>query len=124
MVEHLLNTACKNSEISFWRCSAQLFCATRTAVDNPMMQPSGMAQRRSFLVLEEGEIDGTTGYWAETKMMEQKVFLKLRQKLHHPHPAPDPAPPCNMILGNMSTQYMLLLLNSCTVNSIRNVWLK
>ena len=30
-----------------------------------MMQPSGMAQRRSFLVLEEGEIDGTTGFWAE-----------------------------------------------------------
>ena len=30
-----------------------------------MMQPSGMAQRRSFLVLEEGELDGTSGYWAE-----------------------------------------------------------
>ena len=35
-----------------------------------------------------------------------------------------PISPCNMVLGNMSTQYMLLLLNSCTVNSIRNVWLK
>ena len=38
----------------------EMFCTTRTAVDIPMMQPSGMAQRRSFLV-----IDGTTGYWAE-----------------------------------------------------------
>ena len=30
-----------------------------------MMQPSGMAQRRSFLVLDEGELEGTDGYWAE-----------------------------------------------------------
>ena len=43
----------------------EMFCTTRTAVDNPVMQPSGMAQRRSFLVLDEGELDGTTGYWAE-----------------------------------------------------------
>ena len=41
------------------------FCTTKTAVDNPMMQPSGMAQRRSFLVLDEGEREGTDGYWAE-----------------------------------------------------------
>ena len=43
----------------------EMFCSTRTAVDNPMMQPSGMAQRRSFLVIEEGELEGTDGYWAE-----------------------------------------------------------
>ena len=43
----------------------EMFCATKTAVDNPMMQPSGMAQRRSFLVLDEGELEGTDGYWAE-----------------------------------------------------------
>ena len=42
-----------------------MLCATRTAVDNPMMQPSGIGQRRSFLVLEEGELEGTGGYWAE-----------------------------------------------------------
>ena len=29
------------------------------------MQPSSMAERRSFLVLEEGELGGTAGYWAE-----------------------------------------------------------
>ena len=40
------------------------FCTTKTAVDNPMMQPSGIGQRRSFLVLEEGELEGTDGYWA------------------------------------------------------------
>ena len=43
----------------------EMFCTTRTAVDNPMMQPSGMAQRRSCLELDEGELEGTTGYWAE-----------------------------------------------------------
>ena len=30
-----------------------------------MMQPSGIGQRRSFLVLEEGELEGNDGYWAE-----------------------------------------------------------
>ena len=34
----------------FW----EMFCTTKTAVDNPMMQPSGIGQRRTFLVLEEG----------------------------------------------------------------------
>ena len=33
----------------------EMFCTTKTAVDNPMMQPSGMAQRRSFLVLDVKE---------------------------------------------------------------------
>ena len=43
----------------------EMFCTTETAVDNPMMQPSGIGQRRSFLVLEEGELEGNDGYWAE-----------------------------------------------------------
>ena len=54
----------------------EMFCATRTAVDNPMMQPSGMAQGRSFLVLEEGEIDGTTGYWTEDEDDGAEGFLE------------------------------------------------
>ena len=54
----------------------EMFCATRTAVDNPMMQPSGMAQRRSFLVMDEGEIDGTTGYWAENEDDGAEGFLE------------------------------------------------
>ena len=56
----------------------EMFCATRTAVDNPMMQPSGMAQRRSFLVMDEGEseIDGTTGYWAEDDEDGAEGFLE------------------------------------------------
>ena len=54
----------------------EMFCATRTAVDYPMMQPSGMAQRRSFLVMDEGEIDGTTGYWAEDEDDGAEGFLE------------------------------------------------
>ena len=54
----------------------EMFCATRTAVDNPMMQPSGMAQRRSFLVMDEGEIHGTTGYWAEDEDDGAEGFLE------------------------------------------------
>ena len=53
----------------------EMFCTTKTAVDNPMMQPSGMAQRRSFLVLEEGELEGTDGYWAEDDEDGAEGFL-------------------------------------------------
>ena len=48
---------------------------TKTAVDNPMMQPSGMAQRRSFLVLDEGDLEGTDGYWAEDDEDGAEGFL-------------------------------------------------
>ena len=34
----------------------ELFCTVRTAVDNPMMNPSGSGGRRAFLVLDEGEL--------------------------------------------------------------------
>ena len=53
----------------------EMFCTTKTAVDNPMMQPSGMAQRRSFLVLDEGELEGTDGYWAEDDEDGAEGFL-------------------------------------------------
>ena len=35
-----------------------------------------MAQRRSFLVLEEGKIDGTTSYWAEDEDDGAEGFLE------------------------------------------------
>ena len=40
-----------------------------------MMQPSGMAQRRSFLVLDEGELEGTDGHWAEDDEDGAEGFL-------------------------------------------------
>ena len=42
----------------------ELFCTVRTAVDIPMMIPSGSGGRRVFLVLDE-ELEGNFGYWAE-----------------------------------------------------------
>ena len=43
----------------------EMFCTVKTAVDNPMMNPSGSGGRRAFLVIEEGDLDGSFGYWAE-----------------------------------------------------------
>ena len=42
-----------------------IFSGSKTAVDNPLMQPSGMAQRSFFLALEERDPDGAAGSWAE-----------------------------------------------------------
>ena len=53
----------------------EMFCTTKTAVDNPMMQPPGIGQRRSFLVLDEGECEGTDGYWAEDDEDGAEGFL-------------------------------------------------
>eukprot|EP00435_Cladocopium_sp_Y103_P016760 s2970_g4.t1 len=53
----------------------EMFCTTKTAVDNPMVQPSASGQRRSFLVLDEGDLDGTDGYWAEDEEDGAEGFL-------------------------------------------------
>ena len=53
----------------------ELFCTVRTAVDNPMMNPSGSGGRRAFLALEEGELEGNFGYWAEDEEDGAEGFL-------------------------------------------------
>ena len=53
----------------------EMFCTTKTSVDNPLMQPAGAGGRRSFLVLDEGELDGTFGYWAEDEEDGTEGFL-------------------------------------------------
>ena len=53
----------------------EMVCATKTSVDNPLMQPTGAGGRRSFLVLDEGELDGTYGYWAEDEEDGTEGFL-------------------------------------------------
>ena len=55
----------------------EIFCTTKTAVDNPMMQPSGMAQRRSFLVWKKVKLMEPAAIGPKMKMMAQKVSLKL-----------------------------------------------
>ena len=39
----------------------EMFCTVKTAVDNPIMNPSGSGGRRAFLVLEEGDLGGSFG---------------------------------------------------------------
>ena len=53
----------------------ELFCTVKTAVDNPMMNPSGSGGRRAFLVLGEGELEGNLGYWAEDEEDGAEGFL-------------------------------------------------
>ena len=53
----------------------EMFCTVKTAVDNLMMNPSGSGGRRAFLVLEEGDLDGSFGYWAEDEEDGAEGFL-------------------------------------------------
>ena len=53
----------------------EMFCTVKTAVDNPMMNPSGSGGRRAFLVIEEGDLDGSFGYWAEDEEDGAEGFL-------------------------------------------------
>ena len=43
----------------------EIFCTTKTTVDNPLLAPSGHGGRETFLVIEEGHLDGSEGYWVE-----------------------------------------------------------
>ena len=47
----------------------------KTAVDNPMMNPSRSARRRTILLLSEGELEGNFGYWAEDEINGAEGFL-------------------------------------------------
>ena len=53
----------------------EMLCTVKTAVGNPMMNPSGSGGRRAFLVLEEGDLDGSFGYWAEDEEDGAEGFL-------------------------------------------------
>jgi len=53
----------------------EMFCTVKTAVDNPMMNPSGAGGRRAFLVFEEGDLDGNFGSWAEDEEDGAEGFL-------------------------------------------------
>ena len=50
----------------------ELFCTVKTAVDNPMMNPSGSGGSRAFFLLDEGELEGNLGIGLKMKKMEQK----------------------------------------------------
>ena len=52
----------------------------KTAVDNPMMNPSGAGGRRAFLVFQEGDLDGNFGYWAEDEEDGAEGFLDALER--------------------------------------------
>ena len=40
----------------------EIFCTTKTSVDNPLLAPSGHGGRKTFLVIDEGYLDNHEGY--------------------------------------------------------------
>ena len=44
--------------------SIEMFYNAKTAADNPHFNNAGHGGRRSFIVLDEGELDGSFGCWA------------------------------------------------------------
>ena len=53
----------------------EMFCAVKTAGDNPMMSPSGSGGRRAFFVLDEGELEGNFHFWVEDEEDCAEGFL-------------------------------------------------
>ncbi len=58
-----------------------LLRTVKTAVDNAMMNPLGSGGRRAFLVLDEGELEGNFGYWAEEEDGAEG-FLEALEKMY------------------------------------------
>ena len=55
----------------------EVFCTTRTSVENPLLAPSGNAGRKSFLIIEEGYLDQHEGFWVEDEDDGAEGFLEL-----------------------------------------------
>ena len=54
----------------------EIFCTTKTSVDNPLLAPSGHGGRKTFLVLDEGYLDNSEGYWVEDEDDGTEGFLE------------------------------------------------
>ena len=61
----------RNRELADYRLTElrevylEIFCTTKTTVDNPLLAPSGHGGRKTFLVIEESYLDNCEGYWVE-----------------------------------------------------------
>ena len=53
----------------------EIFCTTKTSVDNPLLAPSGHGGRKTFLVIE-GYLDSHEGYWVEDEEDGAEGFLE------------------------------------------------
>ena len=54
----------------------EIFCTTKTSVDNPLLAPSGHGGRKTFLVIDEGYLDNHEGYWVEDEEDGTEGFLE------------------------------------------------
>ena len=54
----------------------EIFCTTKTSVDNPLLAPSGHGGRKTFLVIDEGYLDNQEGYWVEDEEDGAEGFLE------------------------------------------------
>ena len=57
----------------------EIFCTTKTTVDNPFLAPSGHGGRKTFLVIEEGHLGGSEGYWVEDEDDGAEGFLEAEK---------------------------------------------
>ena len=54
----------------------ELFCAPKSSLDNPSLRVSGQGtHQRSFCVLEDGTLEGTSGYWVQDDETGQEGFV-------------------------------------------------
>ena len=53
----------------------ELFCANKTAFNNPFLNSRSGGGGRSFCILEEGEYGEETGYWAIDEETQEEGFL-------------------------------------------------
>ena len=61
----------------------EMFCNPRTAVDNPLLNNTDHGGRRSFIVMDEGELDGSFGFWAEDEDDGAEGFLDAREGIFY-----------------------------------------
>ena len=54
----------------------ELFCAPRSSLDNPSIRVSGQGNHyRTFCVLEDGTLEGASGYWVQDDESGQEGFM-------------------------------------------------
>ena len=53
----------------------ELFCAPRSSLENPLLGSGPTQGTRSFCIIDEGEMDGVTGYWVEDDESGDVGFL-------------------------------------------------
>jgi hypothetical protein len=52
-----------------------LFCAPRNSIENPHVRSTRVDGSKSFLILDQGELEGSYGYWAIDEDADEEGFL-------------------------------------------------